>query len=188
MAENDGKVTPPEGEAKPDKTFTQAELDEIIGKRLARQKADFADYDELKSAKTELDEIKARNASDLEKAVEKARKEGESVASTRANQRLVASEARALAAAAGFHNPRDAAQLLDLSKVKVTDDGDVDGDAVKALIDDLAKERPYLVKTSDGTKKPKPDPAQGNRTGGKPSGSEAGLEMARRRFPELTKK
>lgn len=173
----DGK--PPEG-----KTFTQAELDVIIGNRLATERARFADYDTLKAAKSELDQIKAANASELDKAVKKAKDEGISEATTRANQRIVAAEARALAAAANFHNPRDAAKLLDLAGVKVTDDGDVDADAIKKLIEDAVKERPYLVK---GDQKPSPkgprrDPGQGPRDGEKPSGREQGLAEAERRF------
>jgi hypothetical protein len=175
--QTDGKPT--EG-----KTFTQAELDEIIGKRLATERARFSDYDTLKAAKGELDQIKAANASDLEKAVKQAKSEGISEATTRANHRLVAAEARALAAAANFHNPKDAAKLLDLAGVKVTDDGDVDADAIKALIEDAVKERPYLVKSDEkpDTKRVKRDPAQGPRTGEKPSGREAGLAEAERRF------
>lgn len=165
------------------KTFTQAELDTIIGQRIARVRGDFADYDDLKAAKTELDTIKAANATDLEKAVKAAKSEGISEATTRANQRLVAAEARALAAAANFHNPKDAARLLDLAGVKVTEDGDVDADAIKALIEDAVKERPYLVKTAKADEKrgPRRDPGQGPRTGEKPGGREAGLAEAERR-------
>lgn len=177
----DGK--PNEGDGKPDgdtgKTFTQAELDRVVSERLARERAKYGDVDSLKAAKAELDELKARNASELDRAVAAARKEGETAAATRANQRLVAAEARALAAAASFHNPRDAAQLVDLSKVKVSDDGDVDGDAVKALIDELATERPYLVKAAGESEKKndrKRDPGQGARTGSGNGSLDAGLD------------
>lgn len=171
-----------EGDGKPDgdtgKTFTQAELDRVVSDRLARERAKYGDIDSLKAAKAELDELKAQNASDLEKAVAAARKEGETAASTRANQRLVAAEARALAADANFHNPRDAAQLVNLSEIKVGEDGEVDSDAVKALIDKLATERPYLVKAAEGEKKNdrKRDPGQGARTGTGNGSLEAGQD------------
>lgn len=191
-----GDAKPGDGDGKPDgdpgKTFTQAELDRVVSDRLARERAKFGDYETLKAAKAELDQIKADNASELDKAVAAARKEGETAAATRANQRLVAAEARALAAAAKFHDPRDAAQLVDLSKVKVGDDGEVDADAIKALIDQLATERPYLVK-ADGEKKNdrKRDPGQGLRTGTGHGGLEAGLDAyaarkAKRGGPKTT--
>ena len=40
-----------------EKTFTQAELDDIVGKRLAREKEKFADYDTLKSENATLQEV-----------------------------------------------------------------------------------------------------------------------------------
>lgn len=194
-AEDGGEEKSDENDSKPDgdtRTFTQAELDRVVSDRLARERAKFGDYETLKAAKAELDQIKADNASELDKAVAAARKEGETAAATRANQRLVAAEARALAAAAKFHDPRDAAQLVDLSKVKVGDDGEVDADAIKALIDQLATERPYLVK-ADGEKKNdrKRDPGQGSRTGAGHGGLEAGLDAyaarkAKRGGPKTT--
>lgn len=55
-----------------EKTFTQAEVDDIVGKRLARVKAQVPDdYEALKAAKAELDQIKEANKSDLEKANDK---------------------------------------------------------------------------------------------------------------------
>lgn len=165
---------------------SQDEFDRRIAARINREREKFGDYDTLKAAKTELDELKAQNATELEKAVAAARKEGESTATTRSNQKLVASEARALAADAGFHNPRDAAALMDLSKVKVGDDGEVDSAAIKSLIDELATERPYLVKAKDGgsTKKQlKRDPGQGNHSSdGKGDARQDGRAEAQRRY------
>jgi hypothetical protein len=176
------------GEQKPDegktRTFTQAEFDRVMGQRLASERSRFADYDDLKAAKTELDEIKAKNASELDQAVAKAKSEGISEATTRADQRIVAAAARALAAAANFHDPKDAPRLLDLSKVKVNADGEPDEEAIEALIKDAADKRPYLVKATDkqDQKRLKRDPAQGSRDGEKLSGRELGLAEAERRF------
>lgn len=188
MAENDGKPDDQDGKPEGGKTFTQAELDEIIGKRLARQKADFADYDDLKAAKAELDKLKADNASELDKAKAEAKAEGISEATTNANRRIIAAAARALAADARFHEPKDAPLLLDLSKVKVNDDGEADEDAIKALIDAEVEKRPYLVKSKDEPKKLKRDPGQGNHGNGKPDGRESGRAEALRRYPQLAKK
>lgn len=57
----------------PPKAFTQAEVDAIVSDRLKRQKNQFADYDQLKADSTELAQIRAANATDLEKAVQAAK-------------------------------------------------------------------------------------------------------------------
>lgn len=40
------------------KTFTQADIDRIVADRLARQKAQFGDYDDLKTKAAELEELR----------------------------------------------------------------------------------------------------------------------------------
>lgn len=54
----------------PEKTFTQADVDRIVTKRLS----DFADYDELKAKAEKFDAAEEANKSELEKALEKANK------------------------------------------------------------------------------------------------------------------
>ena len=65
---------PPHGGAP--KAFTaiesQADLDRIIKERLERERAKFADYDDLKSRSEKLDQIEEAAKSELEKAVERA--------------------------------------------------------------------------------------------------------------------
>lgn len=46
---------------------TQADLDRLIGERLGRERAKFADYEDLKSKASKLDELEQANQSDLEK-------------------------------------------------------------------------------------------------------------------------
>ena len=53
-----------------EKTFTQAEMDAIIGERIGRLKAKYADYDELKTKAAAYDEAAEASKSELEKAVE----------------------------------------------------------------------------------------------------------------------
>jgi hypothetical protein len=57
-------------QAAAEKTFTQAEMDAIIGERLGRLKAKYADYDELKTKATAYDEAAEASKSELQKAVE----------------------------------------------------------------------------------------------------------------------
>lgn len=54
------------------KTFTQEELDKIVGERLSRDRAKYADYEELKLKAEQLDKITEANKSELQKATERA--------------------------------------------------------------------------------------------------------------------
>lgn len=145
---------------------TQADLDRIISERLRRQaETKFGDYDDLRTKAAEADKAREAAMSDAERAVEAARKEGESAAQERANARLIRSEARALAATAKFRDPSDAVAFLDLAKVSVNDEGDVDAKAIRDQLKTLADSKPYLV--DDGkTPRPKPDKGQGGTGGG----------------------
>ena len=61
-----------------DKTFTQAELDRVVGERLARERSRYSDYDQLKSAADELAELREKQATESEKALKAAAKDTES--------------------------------------------------------------------------------------------------------------
>lgn len=98
-----------------------------------------------KTAAAKLAEIEAANATDLEKAVKAARDEGRTEAATAANSRLVSAEARAIAAELKFKNPALAIKAVDLSDVSVSPDGEVDAAAIRAALDTLATDEPYLV-------------------------------------------
>ena len=54
------------------KTFTQDEVNAIVGERLKRESAKFADYADLKAKADKYDEYQAANKSELEKANERA--------------------------------------------------------------------------------------------------------------------
>lgn len=171
--QNDGQTS--------DKTFTQAEVDAIVLKRAERVAADkYSDYADLKAKAARVDELDAANASELEKAVKKAREEGASEVQTKANARLVAAEARALAAEAKFRNPALAIKAVDLRDVKVSDDGTPDAAAIKTLLADLAKDEPYLI--DEGKTTPRPDPSQGGGGGAPQTKAEEGRAEARKRF------
>lgn len=55
-----------------ERTFSQAEVDAIVGDRLKRERLKYADYDSLKEKATKLDEIEEANKSELQKATERA--------------------------------------------------------------------------------------------------------------------
>lgn len=55
-----------------ERTFSQAEVDAIVGDRLKRERQKYADYESLKEKATKLDEIEEANKSELQKATERA--------------------------------------------------------------------------------------------------------------------
>lgn len=152
----------PPGDDPPNYTApaTQADLDRIIGDRLARERARFADYDEIKRKAAEHDAALEAAKTDADKAIDAARSEGEKAATDRVNERLKKSEARVLASAAKFRDPSDAVAFLDLGKVAVNESGEVDEAAITEQLKTLAETKPYLV---DDGKRPAPrsDRSQG---------------------------
>lgn len=54
------------------RTFTQEEVNAIVGKRLAEEKGKFADYEDLKAKASKFDEMEEANKSELQKATERA--------------------------------------------------------------------------------------------------------------------
>lgn len=67
MVDNDATQGAP---AEPERTFTQSEMDAIIGDRLKRERAKYADYEEAKAKAAQYDAAQEAAKSDLEKAVE----------------------------------------------------------------------------------------------------------------------
>jgi hypothetical protein len=67
-------------------------------------------------------------------------------ANAKANARILRSEVKA-AAAGKLADPSDALALLDLSKLEVSADGDVDADEIADAIDDLLSRKPHLAAT-----------------------------------------
>jgi hypothetical protein len=68
-----GTTATPAGAAAFTPIASQADLDRIIGERLARQKAQFGDVEALKAKAAKLDEIEAKSKTELERATEAAK-------------------------------------------------------------------------------------------------------------------
>ena len=147
---------------KAEKTFTQAELDEIIGKKIGKLKSRYADYDEIKTKASEyeakLEEQRLAELSEKERAEELVKKfEEEKKAleaqldaiKAQAEQEKIRNEFTKVASSAGITYLDDALALSDLSAVSI-EDGKVVGvdDVVKALVEN----KPFLV----GKAQPKP--------------------------------
>ena len=135
----------PTPQTPPEKTFTQAELDEILKQRLAR--AVPADYDDLKSKAQKLDELEAANKTEVERALAKAEKAEKERSETEARANATLKRAAIIEAAAS-QNAADTsvvvALLINSEDVTIGKDGEITG-AEKA-VKDLLKEKPFLVK------------------------------------------
>lgn len=147
---------------KAEKTFTQAELDEIIGKKVGKLKSRYADYDEIKTKASEyeakLEEQRLAELSEKERAEELAKKFEAEKSDLQARldalrketeQEKIRNEFTKVASGAGITYLDDALALSDLSAVTI-EDGKVVGvdDVVKALVEN----KPFLV----GKAQPKP--------------------------------
>lgn len=137
-------VESPVDDVKKEKTFTQAELDEIIAKRLERETKKYADYAQLKDA--------AEKAQTYSQELEQANE--------RANKAILEREFFKAATSANIEYVDDALKLADLSGV-VFKDGKVEGvaDAVAALVEN----KPFLVKAKEPKTIGKPAGAADNR-------------------------
>lgn len=162
-----------------------AERDLVISQRVAREREKYADYNDLKTKAAEYDKAIEAARTDQEKAVEAAKNEGRTEALAAANSRLIAAEARALAAEAKFRNPVLAVRAVDLKDVTVSDAGEVDAAAIKAKLKELSDADPYLI--DDGKKPaPKPDKAQGGAAVAADKSVSAGRELFEARRAKKT--
>ncbi|WP_113699176.1 hypothetical protein [Nonomuraea lactucae] len=103
---------------------------------------------ENSSAAEELDKVRKASMSEQEKAVEKARKEGETTATVAAGRKLAEAKFETALARKGL-DLGDAADLIDVGKF-VDDKGDVDDAAIKKAVDKLAKLAPKAPPSSGG--------------------------------------
>lgn len=141
---------------------SQADLDRIIESRLARERAKFGDYDDLKAKISEYEEWKESQLTEQEKAVQAAREEGVQEATTSFERKLVSAEVKIQAQALGFHDPADA--LTKFGDDLPMKDGEPDVDAIKEVLTELADEKPYLLKTVERhAPKGKPKPLAGRK-------------------------
>lgn len=152
------------GNAPAESTYTppasQEEFDRIIAARISRERDKFKDYDELKQAKSKYDEHLESTKTDAQRAIEEARGEASTEVTQKFLSKLVGGEVKAIASSLGFNDPSDALQALG-GELPVKDD-EPDTEAIKALVEKLATDKPYLVK-GDGPRKPRtrPIPAKG---------------------------
>ncbi len=168
---------PPKDDPPADRSFTQADVDRIVAERLTRDRARFADYEDLKKKATELDKVKREQESETEKAVREAREEGLNAGRAEVRPTLVAAEFRA--AAAGRIDADRLATLtddIDMSRY-LLDSGAVDVDKVAKKVDAWAPPPDPDKEKDKAPRRPRPDPSQGSSGKKTTSGMAAGREM-----------
>src|ERR1051325_7774664 len=129
----------------PDRTFSQADLDRIVKDRLARQRAQFADYDDLKERAAKLEEFEQAQKTELEKAQERAaqlEKNAEESAK-RAQEALLRAAVVSEASKKNVVDPDAAVTLLNRSLLEFDADGAPSN--VADAIDALLADKPYLA-------------------------------------------
>ena len=148
-----------------EKTFTQAEVNEMIEKRLARERKKYNTAQPAQEQGT-TDEGGAPAVQQVEVDVtEEARQQAAAIIA-QANQRLIQAIAQSEATKLNI-NPdyvADAVRLADLSKVKVNDDGTVDSKSITAALEAVLERMPVLKAATD-------TPAGGFKVGGQGSNS-----------------
>jgi hypothetical protein len=145
----------------PEKTYTQAEMDAVLQKRLKREKEKQAELDaklkrleefekaeeeRKRAAMSEAERLKAEKEEAAKKAVEATEKAQK--AQEAANQRIINTEIKSIARALNANDPADVLALLNKSAIEIDDDGNVAGveDAVKAL----KEAKPWMFKQAIG--------------------------------------
>lgn len=138
------------------KTFTQAELDEIIAKRIARVEKKYEGFDDLKTKLSEYEsqaeEKRQSELTDLQKAQEQAQQFEAKVQEltaqleaerTKSQDQALKATYKQVASSFGIVDVEAALILSDLSAVSFDENGEVIGveDAVKKLVE----HKPYLV-------------------------------------------
>jgi hypothetical protein len=77
-----------EQEQKTEKTFTQAEMNKIVQERLAKERAKYEGFDDLKEKAMKFDELQEANKSELEKAQAKVKALEEQIATAKREKEI----------------------------------------------------------------------------------------------------
>lgn len=138
-------------------TFTQEHVDRIVKERLARERAKYGDYDDLKQKAEEYDKLQDEQKSELEReraAREKAEAEAEK-ARQQARETTIRSAIIAEAARADREkrvaDPEGAlAHLTGIDSELLELDSDGNPKDIAKAVDSLLEKRPYLVASQGG--------------------------------------
>lgn len=139
---------------------TRVESDRLKARQavIDKTKTDLQSFRELGLSVDEIRGLQQQKPgesdADVQKHIDKAIQDAQQAQGEKLAARSRAAEVRAVAAELGFNKPTQALALLDqaaLAGVTVSDDGEADTATVKKLLEELAKDSPYLLKPTDTT-------------------------------------
>ena len=130
---------------------SQEDLDRIITARLQKERAKYADYDDLRSKADRLAELEKEQLSEVERARQEAADADARAAAAEQALRDARRSAVIASAAKDAHDPAEVARLLDVAD-------DADDATITAAVADLLAAKPYLVRQPG---KPTPTPGAG---------------------------
>lgn len=135
-----------------ERTFTQADVDRIVQERLARQKAQFAGYDELKQKAEQFDELQQQQMTELERANQRAAQLEQELADATASRKesLLRASVVGEAAKRNVVDPDAAIALIDRALLEFDQQGNPTN--VATAMDSLLEQRPYLVAAQGGAR------------------------------------
>lgn len=84
----EGASENPAMEGSQPKTFTQEELNEIVGSAKKKERAKYSDYEKYKAAFAELEQLKEKDKSELQKATERAEAAEKELAAVQAREAM----------------------------------------------------------------------------------------------------
>jgi hypothetical protein len=146
---------------------SQAELDRIIQNRLERERAKYADYDDLREKAQSWDQIEEASKTEYERIQEEATRWQTEASTWRT--KAVSSQVQTLAAAE-FADPTDALAAIGDPAKYLGAGGEIDEAAIKADLDALLERKPHWRKAegaAPGPRVPAPNPAQGSGVDGR---------------------
>lgn len=154
VVKEDIVVTEPKEETK---TLTQEQADDVVAKRLERERKKYEDYEDIKAKlitfeqaederkkqeMTEVERLQAEKDDAAKKAIEAS--ELAQKAQEEANTRILNTEIKSVARSLNANDPNDVLALLDKTEIKIDEEGNVQG--VETAVEALKASKPWMFK------------------------------------------
>ncbi len=142
------EAAPPTGESTAEPTYTQEQVNQMMGKTRREERGKFADYGTLKERAAKADELEQAQLTEkerLEARVEQAEKQAQA-ADQRIAETLISTAIQVQAGQMGVVDPEAASLLIDRSNVRYSAEDGVSG--VEDALTQLLENKPYLKATN----------------------------------------
>jgi len=138
----------PTGESTAEPTYTQEQVNQMMGKTRREERGKFSDYGTLKERAAKADELEQAQLTEkerLEARVEQAEKQAQA-ADQRIAEALISTAIQVQAGQMGVVDPEAASLLIDRSNVRYSAEAGVSG--VEDALTQLLENKPYLKATN----------------------------------------